>query len=152
LVLERFGNITLQLNSIGPDWFWCCFVYENFVACGEFWLPSKLPVHFVDRHSQLLPFCECAFCSFCLRIFLTSSQTAEKTPPPTVSLLLVYSQLLKDQWVNASWFTLVPGPSRLTTRGICLQKKLSGHCPDKLACVPFISVAKQRTGCCAMAL
>jgi hypothetical protein len=22
--------------SVGPDWFECCFVYENFVACGGF--------------------------------------------------------------------------------------------------------------------
>jgi hypothetical protein len=49
------GSRTPQLYSIGPDWYECCFVYENSVAYGEFWLQSKY------RHSQLLPFCEYVF-------------------------------------------------------------------------------------------
>jgi hypothetical protein len=51
----------VQFYSLGPNWFEDYFVYENFVACGEVLLPSKYPMHFGERHSQLLPFCEYVF-------------------------------------------------------------------------------------------
>jgi hypothetical protein len=30
------GSRTPDLYSVSPDWFEYCFIYEKFVACGEF--------------------------------------------------------------------------------------------------------------------
>jgi hypothetical protein len=32
---------TPELYSVGPDWFYYCFIYEKFVACREFLLVSE---------------------------------------------------------------------------------------------------------------
>jgi hypothetical protein len=61
MISVRHRSRTPQLHSICPDWFGYCFVYEDFVVCGEILFPSKYWMRFGERHSQLLPCCEHMF-------------------------------------------------------------------------------------------